>query len=71
MTSTKVADLAGPQVHEVAEMVRSFDSARGTSRRSLGIRIPGAVGRAYRAGENLADRSAVRGRATWEEFLAV
>lgn len=66
----RVADLAGPQVHEVAEMVRSFDSARGTSRRSLGIRIPGAVGRAYRAGDNLAGPSAVLGRTTWEEFLA-
>lgn len=65
----RVADLAGPQVHDIAEMVRAFDAARGTSRRSLGIRIPGAAGRAYRAGENLADTAATRGRVTWTDFL--
>lgn len=65
-----VADLAGPQVREVADMVRAFDGARGRVRRLLPIRVPGAVGRAYRAGDNLAPESAVRGVMTWEGFLA-
>ncbi|MFD5213857.1 SDR family oxidoreductase [Microbacterium sp. NPDC058345] len=66
----RVADLAGPEVRDIADMVRSFDAARGTTRRSLGIRIPGAVGRAYRAGDNLAADAATRGTVTWEDFLA-
>jgi hypothetical protein len=31
--------------------------------------IPGAVGRAYREGRNLADAAAVRGTMTWQAFL--
>jgi len=38
--------------------------------RLLPIGLPGAVGRAYRDGDNLADGTAMRGRSTWEEFLA-
>ncbi|MCS3844689.1 SDR family oxidoreductase [Microbacterium sp. AK031] len=66
----RVADLAGPQVREIAHMVRAFDSARGRVHRLLPIGLPGAVGRAYRDGDNLADGTAMRGRSTWEEFLA-
>lgn len=66
----RVADLAGPQVREIADMVRAFDIARGRAHRLLPIRLPGAVGRAYRAGDNLADDPVVRGEVTWEEFLA-
>lgn len=68
--SGRVADLAGPQVREIADMVRAYDTAHGRSHRLLPIRLPGAIGRAYRAGDNLADDSAVRGATTWEEFLA-
>ncbi|WP_194421300.1 SDR family oxidoreductase [Microbacterium abyssi] len=66
----RVADLAGPQVREVAEMVRAYDRGRGRVHRLLPIRLPGAIGRAYRAGENLAADTATRGTTTWEEFLA-
>jgi uncharacterized protein YbjT (DUF2867 family) len=66
----RVADLAGPEVQEIAELVRAFDAARGRTRRLLPMGIPGAVGRAYRAGDNLADASAVRAGSTWAEFLA-
>jgi uncharacterized protein YbjT (DUF2867 family) len=65
----RVADLAGPEVQEVADLVRAFDAARGRTRRLMPLRIPGAVGRAYRAGDNLADETAVRAGATWVEFL--
>jgi hypothetical protein len=34
------------------------------------VRLPGAVGRAYRAGDNLAAPTAHRGRRTWQSFLA-
>lgn len=65
----RVPDLAGPEVREIAELVRVFDAARGRTRRLLPLRIPGAVGRAYRAGDNLADGTAVRAGTTWAQFL--
>lgn len=65
-----VSDLAGPEVLDVADMIRTFNEARGRRRALLPIRIPGAIGRAYRAGDNLAGDSATRGRRTWTEFLA-
>lgn len=34
------------------------------------LRLPGRVGRAYRAGDNLVLDHAVLGRQTWAEFLA-
>ncbi|MEV4776899.1 SDR family oxidoreductase [Microbacterium sp. LWH12-1.2] len=66
----RAADLVGPRVQEIADMVRSFDSARGRGHRLLRFGIPGAVGRAYRAGDNLAGDAAVRGESTWEDYLA-
>lgn len=66
----RVPDLAGPEVQEIGALARAFDVARGRDRRLLPIRIPGAVGRAYRGGDNLADDTAVRAGTTWTEYLA-
>jgi len=66
----RVRDLAGPEVQEIGDMLKAFDRERGRTRRQLPIRIPGAVGRAYRAGDNLADVTAVRAGSTWAEHLA-
>lgn len=65
----RVPDLAGPEVQEIGELVRAFDRARGRDRRQVPIRIPGAVGRAYRGGDNLVDETAVRAGTTWTEYL--
>ncbi|RKT10951.1 uncharacterized protein YbjT (DUF2867 family) [Streptomyces sp. 1114.5] len=65
-----VPDLAGPAVYEMGELTRRYLEARGRSRRQLPVRVPGKVGRAYRAGENLTLAGAELGRRTWEEFLA-
>ncbi|MFD8751287.1 SDR family oxidoreductase [Kitasatospora sp. NPDC059577] len=65
-----VPDLAGPAVYEMRELTRRYLQARGRSRRQLPVRVPGKVGRAYRAGDNLAPAGAEHGRRTWEEFLA-
>jgi hypothetical protein len=55
----------------MAELSRSYLAARGKRRPLLPVRLLGKAGRAYRAGQNLArDGAAVRGRRTWEEFLA-
>lgn len=66
----RVPDLAGPRVYTIEELQRSYLQAIGKRRRlRLPIRLPGKVGRAYRAGANLSfDQT---GRETWEDFLAL
>ena len=66
----RVADLAGPDVLDVPQLVATLTDVTGARlRRPLPIRLPGAVGRAYRAGENLAGDDAQRGTRTWREYL--
>lgn len=65
----RLPDLAGPAVYELAELARGYLAARGRSRKQLPVRVPGRIGRAYRAGANLAPEGAAHGRRTWEEFL--
>ncbi|MFI1252562.1 SDR family oxidoreductase [Streptomyces netropsis] len=65
-----VPDLAGPTVYGMAELARGYLRARGRSRLMMPMRMPGKVGRAYRAGENLSFEGAAVGKRTWEEFLA-
>lgn len=64
----RVPDLAGPEILDVTEILHTLrPRARGPV---LPLRIPGAVGRAYRAGENLAADTADRGVRTWRDFVA-
>lgn len=65
----RVADLAGPEVLDLAQLVGAFTAQRGTRRRTFGVGVPGAVGRAYREGRNLAGADAQRGIRRFEEFL--
>jgi uncharacterized protein YbjT (DUF2867 family) len=65
----RVADLAGPTVYAMGDLVRGYLQARGKHRLMMPVRLPGKAGRAYRAGDNLNLRAA-RGARTWEEFLA-
>jgi uncharacterized protein YbjT (DUF2867 family) len=64
------SDLAGPKVYAMADLIRGYLRACGKRRLMMPVRIPGKVGRAYRAGENLALDGAVVGSRTWEDFLA-
>jgi uncharacterized protein YbjT (DUF2867 family) len=64
-----VPDMAGPRVHEMAELLRDYLRAAGKHRPMIPVRIPGRAARAFRAGANLAPDRAV-GRRTWEDFLA-
>ncbi|MBD2817555.1 NAD(P)H-binding protein [Streptomyces parvulus] len=67
----RVADLTGPEVHDLAALVRPYLPLHGRRRRPhLPVRIPGKAGRAYREGANLTLEGAATGRLTWEEFLA-
>ncbi|WP_085369908.1 SDR family oxidoreductase [Leifsonia sp. NCR5] len=66
----RVADIAGPEVLDIRQLAEAYAAANGRKTRArLPIRIPGAVGRAYRAGENLAADGALRGGRTWREYL--
>jgi uncharacterized protein YbjT (DUF2867 family) len=64
-----VPDLAGPEVHGLADVLRSYLRARGKHRLLVPVRVPGRAARALRDGANLAPERGV-GRRTWEDFLA-
>jgi uncharacterized protein YbjT (DUF2867 family) len=64
-----VAEMGGPRVYGVAELIRGYLRAVKRRRLILPLRLPGKAAYAYRAGANLAPEQAV-GHRTWEEFLA-
>ena len=65
-----VRDLAGPRVHDLADLVRDVVRAQHRRRRPIvPVRLPGAAARAFREGANLGV-DADLGRRTWEDFLA-
>ncbi|WP_255546173.1 SDR family oxidoreductase [Glaciihabitans sp. dw_435] len=66
----RVADIAGPEVLEIRQIIATLRAIRGKHPRMMTVRLPGAVGRAYRDGRNLAASGARRGNGTWEQFLA-
>ncbi|MEY2404546.1 MAG: hypothetical protein QOD38_2097 [Acidimicrobiaceae bacterium] len=67
----RVADIAGPEVLTIRQLADTYmDASGGRHRRGLPIRIPGAVGRAYRAADNLAGEHVRRGDRTWREFVS-
>ncbi|GAA4354837.1 SDR family oxidoreductase [Microbacterium rhizosphaerae] len=65
----RVADLAGPEILDAPTLLRGIAAVRGVRRPFVPMRVPGAVGRAYRAGDNLAGDGVLRGRVTWAEYL--
>ncbi|MEV2220131.1 NAD(P)H-binding protein [Nocardia vinacea] len=66
----RVPDLVGPTVYTMAELIRGYLKAEGKRRLFLPIPVPGKIGRAYRAKENLTLDGATVGELTWESFLA-
>lgn len=66
----RVADLVGPEVLDVQKLLEGYWEVFGHRHPRLPIRIPGAIGRAYRSGDNLAAPGAQRGQIGWREFLA-
>ncbi len=66
----RVRDLAGPDVLDIRDLVAAFNEPRGRRRRTMPFPLPGAVGRAYAVGDNLAGEDAQRGTRAWAEYLA-
>lgn len=64
-----VADIAGPRIYGMDELLLSYLTASHRRRLLMPIRLAGGAARAIRAGANLAPEWAV-GRRTWEDFLA-
>ncbi|MDI2131235.1 SDR family oxidoreductase [Yinghuangia seranimata] len=65
-----VPDLTGPTVYDVRELAAGYLAATGKKRVKLPVRIPGKIGKAYRAGENLTLEGALVGTRTFEDYLA-
>lgn len=63
-----VPDLAGPGVHRMADLFRSYLRTRGKHRLIMPVPVVGKAAAAFKAGANLAPDRAV-GRLTWQEFL--
>jgi uncharacterized protein YbjT (DUF2867 family) len=64
-------ELAGPQEHELVDLARRVVRANGQRRRVVGIRIPGATGRAMADGALLPTGPGPRGKLTFEQWLTV
>ncbi|HEX3706204.1 MAG TPA: 3-beta hydroxysteroid dehydrogenase [Mycobacteriales bacterium] len=62
-------DIAGPEVHEMADLVRLVLRSRGSRRAVVGMRLPGATGRALAGDGLLPDGSGKRGTQTFAEWL--
>jgi hypothetical protein len=65
----RVADLAGPSVYPIGDLIRDYLRVSGKRRLLMPVRIPGKAGRVYRAGENLSLDGIDVGQRTWEDFL--
>lgn len=63
-----VADMGGPQVLTLREIVELYLTAEGRHKPIVELNVPGKVSAAFRAGYQLAPQHAV-GRITFEEFL--
>lgn len=71
----RAPDLVGPQVQDITSLIAAYNAVRGRHRGTIGLPLPGAIGRAYRAGDNLAGDnlaggSVQHGVTTWKQFLA-
>jgi uncharacterized protein YbjT (DUF2867 family) len=64
-----VPDMGGPEILDMATIVRGYLRASGRRRAMVPLRLPGRAARALREGANLTPDRAV-GRRTWGDFLA-
>jgi uncharacterized protein YbjT (DUF2867 family) len=65
----RVPEMGGPEIVSSVDVMRAYLRATGQRRLVVPVWIPGAIGRAYRAGGHLASGHAVDGP-TFRDFLA-
>lgn len=68
--SGRVPELAGPEWWEMVDLARRVSQERALGRRVIGVRLPGAAGRAMRAGALTPVGDGPRGSMTLGEWLA-
>jgi uncharacterized protein YbjT (DUF2867 family) len=66
----RAPDLAGPQVHDMVDLVRRTARLRGRRAAILPLRLPGAVGRGMADGSLLPREPGPRGAQTFDQWLA-
>ena len=66
----RVADLAGPRVERMSDLVRRWSVATGRRGRVVEVPLPGAYGRAMRDGTLLARPGSDLGVQTFDEWMA-
>jgi uncharacterized protein YbjT (DUF2867 family) len=67
--AAETIEFGGPEVIGSAELVRTWLAARGSRRPYWGVRFPGRMARAMRAG-GLTAHAAQTGTRTWQDYLA-
>lgn len=66
----RVADLAGPRVESMTDMVRAYSRAAGSRGPIVTLPLPGGFGKAMRDGTTLATEGADVSRQTFAEWVA-
>ena len=64
-----VHELAGPGVHDIADLAKRTVAARGLSFRVVGLRLPGKASRLMRSGALLATEATTLDGPTFDEWL--
>ena len=65
----RVPDIAGPQQHTMSDVVRRLARARGRHRAVIGVRFPGAAGKAMLSGALVPDGPGPRGVVPLDQWL--
>ncbi len=65
-----LTELAGPEEHELVALARRVNGTRSLGRKIMPLRVPGAAGRAMRAGALLPTGPGPRGVLTFDQWLS-
>lgn len=68
--SSSLLEMAGPSPERLVDMARRLERAQGGRRRVVGVRLPGAAGRAMVGGALLPTGDHITARRTFDEWLA-
>jgi uncharacterized protein YbjT (DUF2867 family) len=66
----RAPELAGPQVHDMPDLVRQLARARGQRRPVIAVPVPGKAGKALAAGDLLPTSPGPRGTQTFAQWLS-